>query len=56
MVDGAVEDRTNLTPPPQVTPADRTKVILMSQVVTIVALIVLWLIVRSRRAGVLPNE
>ena len=31
--------------------SERTKVILMAQVVTIVALLVLWSIMRSKRAG-----
>lgn len=34
-----------------VSPSDRTLVIVLSQVVTIVAMVVLWSIVRSRRRG-----
>lgn len=34
-----------------VSPTDKTRVILMSQVVTIVALLVLWSILRSRRSS-----
>ncbi len=34
-----------------VTPQDRTQVIVMSQVVVIVALLVLWAILRARRTG-----
>jgi heme/copper-type cytochrome/quinol oxidase subunit 2 len=32
-------------------PADRTKVIILAQIVTIVALLVVWSIVRARRSN-----
>jgi hypothetical protein len=35
---------------PEVSSADRTRVIIMSQVVVVVALLVLWSILRSRRS------
>ena len=35
----------------RVSPSDRTKVILLSQVVAIVALLVVWSIIRSRQAA-----
>lgn len=36
---------------PEVTAADRTKVIIASQVVVVVALIVLWSVLRCRRSS-----
>jgi len=53
MLDGARRARTAkpVDSREPVAPSERTKVILMAQVVAIVALLVLWSIMRSKRAA-----
>ncbi|MDH4118182.1 MAG: hypothetical protein OEZ14_17445 [Acidimicrobiia bacterium] len=45
------EETKRFEPVEGVTKSDRTKVIILSQIVTIVALIVLWSVLRGRRTS-----
>jgi len=48
------ETPDDVAPAERASAADRTKVILMAQVVVIVALVVVWSLLRARRGSKLP--